>query len=263
MTNLSKNQIQNIDNYNITFQNTSIDIFTKYMLIINEYLKHFIDNIYIQNPIYYNYILKRGITTINHVFKILLIYTKNLDIVYYNCQKSYIYYIEFIGQIGEDNHTFLQLNSKDASLFVYKKTIFDINNDIRKDYISDIISNKLLHETEEFIQIYNYILSKFFENYPITTVIKYVNCDLHNTMQKIIKLYIDNSITNISSKINAILIFSTYFLKDNILDYLDIFIKKIKKKSNINIIKLKQMLLDEELINNPPVKYITLIMHQI
>ena len=25
----------------------------------------------------------------------------------------------------------LQLNSKDASLFVYKKTIFEINNDVR------------------------------------------------------------------------------------------------------------------------------------
>ena len=43
---------------------------------------------------------------------------------YYNCQKGYIYFIEFIGQISEDNHSFLQLNSKDASLFVYKKINF-------------------------------------------------------------------------------------------------------------------------------------------
>ena len=132
------------------------------MVIINEYLKHYFDNIYIQNPIYYKYVIKRGIINLNHVFKILLIYTKNLDMIYYNCQKSYIYYIEFIGQIGEDNHSFLQLNSKDASLFVYKKTIFDINNDIRKDYISDInYQINYLMNVELLIQIYNIILFRF------------------------------------------------------------------------------------------------------
>ena len=44
-------------------------------------------------------------------------------------KQAIFYYVEFIGQIGEDSQGFLQLNSKDAILFVYKKTIFDINND--------------------------------------------------------------------------------------------------------------------------------------
>ena len=59
-------------------------------------------------------------------------YTKNLELTVHHCKKAFLYYVEFIGQIGDDNHTFLQLNSKDATLFVYKKTIFDINNEYKK-----------------------------------------------------------------------------------------------------------------------------------
>ena len=259
MTTISKKHINNIDNYNISFQDNHSTIFNKYLLIINEYLKHCLDNIYIQNPIYYIYIIKQGILTLNHIFRFLLIYTKNLDIIYHNCQKAYIYYIEFIGQISDDNHSFLQLNSKDASLFVYKKTIFEINNDVRKDYVSDSIADKLINMINLLIKIYNIILIQLIENNTLINVIKIANIDLNNIIQKILKLSIEYD----NNKINSVLIFATHFKKSNLLDYLDIFIKKIKKKSNINIIKLKQMLLDEELINNPPVKYITLIMHQI
>ena len=76
----------------------------------------------------------KGIETISSVFKLLLLYTKNLSLTIFHCQKSFYYYIEFIGQIGDSNHQFLQLNSKDASLFVFKKTVFEINNDHRKIY---------------------------------------------------------------------------------------------------------------------------------
>ena len=262
MTNISRNHIQNIDNYNITFQDTYSTIFAKYMLIINEYLKHYFDNIYIQNPTYYKYVLNRGIGTIDNIFKILLIYTKNLDMIFYNCQKAYIYYIEFIGQIGDDNHTFLQLNPKDASLFVYKKTIFEINNDARKDYISDEISNKLINNIDILIKIYNTILYRLIASNVIIDVIKIVSTDLKNTMQKIIKLCLDG---NDTSKLKAILIFSIHCKKDNIIDYIDIFIKKIKKKSSINTIKLEQYLLDDSStsLTLVPLKYINLLLTQI
>ena len=259
---MSRNHVQNIDNYNITFQDNYSTIFTRYMLIINEYLKHYLDNIYIQNPTYYKYVLNRGIGTIDNIFKMLLIYTKNLDMVFYNCQKAYIYYIEFIGQIGDDNHTFLQLNSKDASLFVYKKTIFEINNDAKKNYIPDELSNKLIYNIDTLIKIYNTIIFRLIECNTIINVIKIVNTDLQNTMQKIIKLCLD---INDTSKLKAILTFSIYCKKDNIIDYIDIFIKKIKKKSSINIIKLEQYLLDD--CNNSitllPLKYINLLLSHI
>jgi hypothetical protein len=263
MTQISKNFIQNTDNYNIAFQDNCTTLFSKYMQIISEYLKHCHDNIFIQNPIYYKYVIKRGITTLNHVFKFLLIYTKNLDMIYYNCQKSYIYYIEFIGQISEDNHSFLQLNSKDASLFVYKKTIFDINNDVRKEYTTNQLSDELLDNVEYLIQIYNIMIFQFLDNYNIIEVIKYTNCDLHNTMQKIIKIFIDANNINISYKIKGILTFITYCKKDNLLDHLDIFIKKIKKKKTINLTKLESLLLDDDINNLLPIKYINYLINQI
>ena len=53
--------------------------------------------------------------------------------VYFHCKKAYYYYIEFIGQISDDSHSYLQLTSKDATLFVYKKTIFEVDNMVRKN----------------------------------------------------------------------------------------------------------------------------------
>jgi len=259
MGTISKNYINSIENYNISFQDNFSTIFTKYLSIINEFLKHSLDNIFIQNPGYHIYILNQGIITLTHVFKMLLLYTKNIDLVYHNCQKALIYYIEFIGQIGDDNHSFLQLNSKDATLFVYKKTIFEINNNVRKDYISDQISNHLTNTLDIAIKIYNILLSQLIEKYTLIEIIKIVNGDLNIIMQKIIKLFIENA----NNKIQSILTFITYLKKDNTLDYLDIFIKKIKKKNNINNNKLEQLLLEDNFHQVTPIKYINLLINEL
>ena len=75
-----------------------------------------------------------------------------------------MYYVEFIGQIGDINHSYLQLNSKDAMLFIYKKTIFELNNEYRKTFsltdeeviIFDFINNS--------IQMYNDIILFIIDN---------------------------------------------------------------------------------------------------
>ena len=61
----------------------------------------------------------------------LFIY-KKFRFTYKHCQQGFFYYVEFIGQIGNDNGGFLQLSSKDAVLFVYKKTLFDLNPEYKK-----------------------------------------------------------------------------------------------------------------------------------
>ena len=58
------------------------------------------------------FILQRGLETLKHCFKMIYMYTRNLDLTIYHCKKAFCYYVEFIGQIGDDNHTYLQLNSK-------------------------------------------------------------------------------------------------------------------------------------------------------
>lgn len=267
MTNLSRNHIQNLDNYKNTFDDSVSTIITKYELIINEYLKHGKDNIYIQNLQYFKYVLRRGINTLNHVFKLLLIYTKNLEIVYYNCQKSYIYYIEFIGQIGDDNHSFLQLNSKDASLFVYKKSIFDINSDIRNNYVLDNQTNKIINDVDKLIKIYNILLNIIIEGNEISGIIKIVNTDLHNSMNKLIKFYVDgeeNKNPYNDERFVCITLFCSHCKKTNILEALELFIKKLKKTTNIDICKLEKILINQDsIIDLSLIKYINYIINNI
>lgn len=80
---------------------------------------------------------------------------------YFHCQKSFYFYIEFVGQISEDEKMFLQLTSRDAATYVYKKTIFEINNDIRKsnENISEQSRNKI-ETINSYIHLYKTYLQK-------------------------------------------------------------------------------------------------------
>ena len=229
-----KYNISSSEYYNTYINETYVSIFSKYNNLITDYLKHCLDNIYIQNSDYKKYIVRHGINTIKNVFKMLLIYTKNPDMTYYNCQKGYVYFIEFIGQISEDNHSFLQLNSKDASLFVYKKTIFELNNDTTKNYKSDNNIKNLMTTLNPLINIYNNILFKLINDNDLNDIIKIANIEFQKIIQKIIKTYIEMNNILLFEKIEQFI----YNHKDNdILENLDIFIKKIKKKelNNKNI----------------------------
>lgn len=57
-------------------------------------------------------------------------------------KKAYYFYIEFIEQISDNNVTFLQLSSRDAILFVYKRTIFELNNEYIKNIKELTIAEK-------------------------------------------------------------------------------------------------------------------------
>ena len=137
--------LQHVENYKRELENTTTEIFVMYMGIVQEFLVQCMDSIFITDVSYYRYIILKGIETIAHVFRNLLLYTNNLNITYHHSQKAFYYYVEFIGQIGEESHSFLQLNSKDATLFVYKKTIFDIKKDFSSHYKGDTT------ETTQFI----------------------------------------------------------------------------------------------------------------
>jgi len=120
---ISQYSLYNIENYNSNLISTINDILNKYNLLIIEYFKLNIKGIREWG---------RGLETISHVFEIMLYYTKNLELTYYHSQKAFYFYGEFISQIIEDQNNYLQLSSKDATLFVYKKTIFEINAQIQK-----------------------------------------------------------------------------------------------------------------------------------
>ena len=155
-----------IQNYNASFDKSLTGDISKKILFL---LSNFVDYITEQekniNNIGYNsFIIKRGFETIKHCFEILLLYTKNSNLALFNTKKAYIYYVEFIGQIGYNNHSFLKLNSIDATIFVYKKTIFEIDNGIKKKYVEDDIEKKhfsfLSHVIDLYILFYKILISK-------------------------------------------------------------------------------------------------------
>tara|TARA_Y100001980_G_C14505354_1_gene280987 strand:- start:353 stop:1153 length:801 start_codon:yes stop_codon:yes gene_type:complete len=266
MINLNKYNIQNIDNYNNNFQNNIIEICNKYINLINEYLQQCYKNIEIHNNYYKNYIIKKGINTISYIFKLLLIYTKNLDITYYNCQKSFIYYIEFIGQISDDDNSFLQLNSKDATLFIYKKTIFDINNDYRNNDLSNDDYN-IINNLDLFINIHNNILFFIIEKNNINNYNDIFNTNVNSFFNKIIKIYIENNNNFLSDKLKSIIILSSnlnnFSSYNNYITCIEIFLKKLKKHNKIIDIDRLEFLIKNNKQFETPIKFINNLFNNI
>lgn len=97
------------------------------------------------NVNYLKYIITKGIETFAHIIKFLFLYTKNSSISFFYLEKSIYYYIEFIEQMVQDKNSFLKLNTKDAILFLYKKTIFEINQD-KKEKFKMIDQDKKIYD---------------------------------------------------------------------------------------------------------------------
>ena len=203
---MSKHTLQNLDNYKTEYTHGITEIYTKYFGIVKEYIIQFIDTIYISNMKYYRYIIIKGLETITHVFKILLLYTKNLNITYNLCQKSLYYYVEFICQIGDDHHSFLQLNSKDASLFVYKKTIFELNNEHRKEFFLENENCIFINNINILIDLYNryilnYLMEYNFTKSKDTMFIKHIDSTCTKYNQSILNLSLNLSLEEYYDKL--------------------------------------------------------------
>ena len=170
--------LTNIDNYKHTLQCSMQDILTKFVSVIIEYMKFMSEKIKMKNKHYYKFVFERGIETIIHVFTNTLYYTKNIDLTFYHSQKAYYVYIEFIEQISDENVTFLQLSSRDAILFVYKKTIFEINQEYKKSLPELSSDDKNIMTTmDTYISIYKKIIRHIFSDpdFNYTNNIEHIN----------------------------------------------------------------------------------------
>ena len=83
----------------------------------------------ITNTDIFKYTIIRGLETMTHVFKIILLYTNNLSAAVFHSQRSICLYVEFMLQIIENSQTFLRLRSRDAVMYVYKETIFRLKKE--------------------------------------------------------------------------------------------------------------------------------------
>lgn len=126
------------------------NIIDKYIQILVEYCSAVSKQKFvITSPNMFNFIILRGLETTTHVFKYVLLYTQNLEAAFHHAQKAIYYYLEFIAQVAEQKNAFLQLSSRDAITYVYKKTIYLINNLESKKSKNDIINTMNV-----YIQLY-------------------------------------------------------------------------------------------------------------
>jgi len=251
--------ISNTDNYNQNFEFSDTKTYVgRYVELINEYMLYVVENMIIQDDAYLLFLIQRGVETIMHSFKFLLMYTKNLELTVFQCKKALYYYIEFIGQISDVSlqHSYLQLNSKDATLFVYKKTIYDINNVYRKNFIQSNNDKLFLNSISNIIVLFNatlfHLLQKERLKYSKKESIIHFAIDRATSITD--KLFNKKNYFLTDSKTELCLfvfrIFQTYDI-DTIKysNICEIFIKKLRKYAE-NEIPDVQILLKEKLYNN-------------
>ena len=149
-------------------------IISNYLKLLNTYHVLFNKNIVTKKIHYIDFIYKQGMKCLNHIFTILLHYTNNINFTYYHCEKGIYYFTEFISQIENEN-SFLKLSSIDAIIFVYKKTIYNINKKM-----ASVVRKNNLEEVNEIIKF-------------ITIVNKYKNYnDLSQYYIKLVNVKLDD-----------------------------------------------------------------------
>ena len=155
-------EISNIDNYKYKFINKDpLDFAFLYISLIHKYLTFCVYNI--NNDIGYNLnkknIILNGLNAILHIFLQCLLYTRNDELTLYNCQKAYCYYAEFINQLqGQTNENFT-IKVNDAILFIYRKTIGNIDLKTKLNYkFNDENERNLFNIINRFCRMYNVIL---------------------------------------------------------------------------------------------------------
>lgn len=162
-------EISQVEYYKSNFLTEYIYISVlKYVFTLKEFIDLAYKSKYKTNKGFQMYTYIKGIESLHHVFMICMLYTCNIDLVSHTLQKSYYYYIEFIDQINKDEHYLLKFNIHDAILFVYKKSIYEIDY----TYIQNIKHNA---NTKKNINILREITESI--NELLIHIIQHINDD--------------------------------------------------------------------------------------
>ena len=260
---MKNNILSNVENYNDILDKNTCVVFLKYIGLMHEFIELIVEQLYIDNNEYLKYIIKKGIKNTSYIYIFLLLYTKNLDLTIYHTQKSILYYVEFISQIVEDTTNQLQLNSIDATLFIYKKTIFDINIDFRNQYNETEEIKEQINTLKQYMEIYNTTLIMYIDKLDLKKLtLNDLQTSVFTTLYKIVELLIQipslskkndktdleelNIVYNIITECNNYHKYS--FINSNYLTLIASIIKKhFKKYINVNELRNK---LNEPTIEN-------------
>jgi hypothetical protein len=224
--------LHNIDNYRKELDSEITDIVQKISQLFIDYFKFITENIKLKKSTFSRFIIVRGLDTIINVFNYILLYTKNIDLVYFHCQKAFYFYVEFVGQISEDEKMFLQLTSRDATTYVYKKTIFEINPEIKKnnEEVSDYTRLKL-----DMINIYIDLYK--------TLLFKIINDDFTNIKNL-------ENIELIYKKLNGLTNKSKLKHLNEIIEHLFYRIDNSEYFFDVCVLLVKKFIKNQEVINN-------------
>lgn len=238
-------------NYKQHIDDSINEIISIFILLVKEYI-----TLFFKKGIKNEYIFISGLNAIIHIFNITFYYTKNLKLACYYTQQGYHVYLDFINELNNVNISFLNLKTKDAIMFVYKKTIFCICNEYKKNIniktFNTIDENKLLENLNKIINIYKLIIDHFSKNIlTYYTEEEQINnfCDYLtklNTLicskkkdEKIFELliYFLHMICNRSENNGEIENINLFFIN------IDLFLNNITKKKNYDqqlILKIKK-----------------------
>ena len=231
--------LQNIENYKNESHLDINEAVKKYTDLVIEYFKFVMDNIKIKNSSFSKFIVIRGLDTITNVFLHILYFTRNIDLTYFHSQKSYYFYVEFVGQISDDEKIFLQLTSRDATTYVYKKTVFDINNEFKK--MNEEVSSEFREKLDiikSYIHLYQTYLLKIIH-------MSVVDISYLNHFKKLAE-----KITNLvnKSKITAL---------ENVTEKLYKKIECVDRFFDISHLIAKKFLKNQEILQNSGKKFYT------
>jgi len=160
------------------------------------------------------------------------------------------YYIEFIGQIGDESHSYLQLNSKDATLFIYKKTIFEIDGEHRKQFVLDEKEKQFINTLTTINTIANELLLFILQEKGPLDVIKKevtINYTIQHTKKLLQRLLNKKYFSSLSTESLTMILFFIRFLQlqnlslERFLEVCEVFFKKLHKK-NLTTKQLKSKL---------------------
>jgi hypothetical protein len=238
-----KFSLYNVENYKQELSSSISEVSTSYFNLLEEYYKFIIENLKIKKKHMINFIIIRGLETITNVFLNLLLYTKNLDLTYFHCQKSFYFYVEFVGQISEDEKMFLQLTSRDASVYLYKKTIFEITPEFKK------MNENITHLTSEKFNLLNFYIN-LCKNYFIKLI---QNNKENNNNERLL-----NIIKEILNKLNSNLVkIDKLKILISIIDNLCDVIENLDFLLETNLCLINKFLKNANLLNNYEKKIIT------
>ena len=155
----NKFSLSNTNDYKHEIEFDVKDAVDLYIELVIEYCHFIKDNI--KDKKCDMFIINRGLDTLTYVYKFILFYTKNLDYVCCYTQKAFYYYVEFICQTSEMEKLFLQMTSRDAVTYVYKKTICEINKTFVNSTITPTATTlEKINIIDEHLNLYKTITIK-------------------------------------------------------------------------------------------------------